>query len=79
MDNLARDAVAATKAGMSYGQWKAQHPHTDPDKIPVVRHPKRVPNGSLATCPVCGREFKVTKDRAKFCSVECRNRRKPRV
>jgi hypothetical protein len=79
MDNLSRDAIAAEKAGMSYGQWKAFHPHTDPDKMPVVRRPKRVVNGSTATCPVCGRQFEVTKDRSKYCSVECRDRRKARV
>lgn len=79
MDNLSKDALAATRAGMSYGQWKAQHPYTDPDRMPPIRHAKRAPVGSSAICPVCGRQFEVTKDRAKYCSVECRNRRRVRV
>lgn len=28
LDDLTRDAIAAERAGMSYGQWKARHPHT---------------------------------------------------
>lgn len=79
MDNLTRDVLAAEKAGMSYGQWKAQHPHTDPDKMPVVRRAKKPLSHSSAICPVCGRQFEVTKDRSKFCSVACRNNRMPKV
>jgi hypothetical protein len=75
MDNLTKDVLAAEKAGMSYGQWKAFHPHTDPDKMPLIRYPKRKPEGSSAICPVCGKQFEVTKDRAKYCSTDCRNRR----
>jgi hypothetical protein len=28
LDDLAMDVLAAEKAGMSYGQWKARHPYT---------------------------------------------------
>ena len=31
LDDLTRDAIAAERAGMSYGQWKARHPHTKQD------------------------------------------------
>lgn len=30
-DNLTRDAIAAERAGMSYGKWKAMHPNTKKD------------------------------------------------
>ena len=30
-DNLTRDAIAAERAGMSYGKWKAMHPYTKKD------------------------------------------------
>ena len=79
MDNLTRDVLAAERAGMSYGRWKAFHPHTDPDKKPLVRFPKRKLESSSAICPVCGRQFEVTKDRAKYCSAECMRNRRVRV
>lgn len=38
MDNLTRDAIAAQKAGMSYGKYKALHPNTrdDDEKEEIV-------------------------------------------
>ena len=38
-DNLAKDAAAALAAKMSYGKWKAFHPHTKDGGIcvPVVK------------------------------------------
>lgn len=36
LDRLTRDAIAAQEAGMSYGQYKALHPHTpDEDEEPT--------------------------------------------
>lgn len=80
MDNLTKDVLAAEKAGMSYGHWKALHPHTDADKMPRVRYPKRAAStGYTEICPVCGRQFEVTKNRAKYCSAECLRNRSKRV
>ena len=38
-DNLAKDAAAALAAKMSYGKWKAFHPHTKDGGIcvPVIK------------------------------------------
>lgn len=35
LDNLTRDVLAAERAGMSYGQWKALHPNTKKDWEPI--------------------------------------------
>lgn len=80
MDNLTKDVLAAERAGMSYGYWKAKHPHTDPDRMPYVRYPKQKQDGSFGICPVCRRQFEITKDRSKYCSLECvRNRRRQTI
>lgn len=40
LDRLTRDAIAAEQAGMSYGNWKALHPHTPEDEPrPAKRDP----------------------------------------
>lgn len=79
LDRLTRDAIAAERAGMSYGQWKATHPHTpDEDEptgpavvetTPVVAGPGMV----LATCLYCGKEFtkRQSQTTKKFCSEAC--------
>ena len=39
-DHLDRDALAAQKAGLSYGQYKAEHPHT---YYPETQQPEEEP------------------------------------
>ena len=67
MDRLSRDSCAAIAAGMSYGKYKAQNPHTDgPDgieNIPKVRVQKK--------CEWCGTVIMAKDRRRKYCSVEC--------
>ena len=47
MDNLTMDCIAAQKAGMSYGKWKALHPTTLVD-IPIkVKSPCRICGGEM--------------------------------
>lgn len=54
MDRLTRDAIAVQKAGMSYGRYKALHPHTGEDE--PVEH--ELPgNVREITCAFCGRKF----------------------
>lgn len=66
MDNLARNAMLAKQAGMSYGQWKAMQ---KPVKIE-----KKVPDGWLV-CENCGKAFKPkTKRPQQFCEVECQKK-----
>lgn len=76
-DRLAADAIAAEKAGMSYGKWKVLHPHT-PD--PTVKTPKVLVHikGEPITrkCLCCGNEFIVAGPGAcrKYCDDKCRDR-----
>ena len=64
MNNLARDAMLAKQAGLSYGQWKAMQP-------PQEENPEEVPDGWLV-CEYCGKQFKPkTKRPKRFCEVEC--------
>ena len=63
MDNLARNAMLARQAGMSYGQWKAMQ---QPVKIE-----KAVPDGWIV-CENCGKAFKPkTKRPQRFCNCVC--------
>lgn len=66
MDNLTRDAIAAEKAGMSYGKWKAQHPFTNPDS---KRYGQKI---LICKCKICGIEFETTGQRKVTCSDKCR-------
>ena len=69
MDNLDRDVIAAAKEGKSYGQWKAEHPNTNPDRLPE----DEVPDGAkTAFCRYCKKEFIVTRTTMVLCSDECR-------
>lgn len=62
MDNLARNAMLAKQAGMSYGQWKSLQP---PDKIE-----KKIPEGWVV-CKWCGKHFKPRTNQ-KYCDIDCR-------
>lgn len=64
MDRLTRDSTAAIAAGMSYGKWKALHPHTeygDGNKVKL--------------CKICGGIISRSKGRGGhnvlYCSYEC--------
>ena len=63
MDSLTQNAIAAKKAGMSYGKWKAlQKP---------VKIQKTIPEGWLI-CQWCGKPFKPkSKRKPKFCDCFC--------
>lgn len=67
IDRLAMDVAMATKAGMSYGMWKALHPRTD---VPQEPEPDE---RYVRICAHCGKEF-VLHDRRvkKYCTDECR-------
>ena len=64
MDQLTKDAVAARKAGMTYGKYIAM-------TKPVNTVPEE--EGYRHTCAHCGVEF-ITRYRRlrKFCSDQCR-------
>lgn len=62
MDNLSRNALLASQAGMSYGKWKALQEIVVPEK-------KVLPEG-WRLCPLCGKEFTGRKNK-RHCSKEC--------
>ena len=66
LDNLTRDALAAEAAGMSYGNYKAMHPHTGSYPAPGPDACRRI-----ITCANCGKEI-VVMTRRKYCSEYCR-------
>lgn len=48
MDRLTKDSLSASKAGMSYGKWKALHPHTEHEEKD---------DGTVRRCIVCGKKL----------------------
>jgi predicted nucleic acid-binding Zn ribbon protein len=73
LDRLTRDVLAAQEAGMSYGKWKALHPHTgeeenEPEEL-IVDPSKRV-----LVCIKCGKTFLASNRQAnqKYCSDACK-------
>lgn len=64
MDNLARNAMLARQANMSYGKWKAM-------QEPVKIEKKAIPDGWIV-CECCKKPFKPkTKRPQKFCGAGC--------
>ena len=70
MDNLTKDVLAAERAGMSYGQWKALHPKTKPDT--KRRATKEDGAKVYRNCRICGARFEIKYPNHIMCSDECR-------
>lgn len=85
LERLTRDAIAAEKAGMSYGKYKAMYPHTpDEDEeqetnedygdikkqAPIALRPGQ----RLGTCAQCGKAFVMgfKQSNKLYCSEDCR-------
>ena len=72
MDNLARDSSMAIAAGMSYGKWKALHPHTAeivPEKPKATKKKKSKP---VRLCRWCGKEIPETANaHRRYCCAGC--------
>lgn len=73
LDHLTRDVLAAQAAGMSYGKYKALHPHTkglydDQEPIQVDASKK------VLICICCGKTFLAPKHAGNkaYCSDECK-------
>lgn len=71
LDRLTRDVLAAEAAGMSYGKWKALHPHT-PDEDEEEEQ-EMDPDSVVVNCEYCGERFVKSKNNQtrKFCSANC--------
>ena len=71
MDPLTRDAIAAQRAGLSYGKYMAQKG----EKAAAVRYPKEVaaeaPQVPALRCSVCGKVLPDGHKSRKYCSAEC--------
>lgn len=69
MDNLSATALAARKAGMSYGQYVALNGVRFINKPIVVDVPTKI-------CPECGNKFSLKGRRADkvYCDAECQRR-----
>lgn len=63
MDRLARNAMLARQAGMTYGKWKALQPIVKVEEKPI-------PEG-WRKCEHCGKPFKK-KHGQRFCDIYCR-------
>lgn len=77
IDYLARDVLAAQKAGMSYGNWKAIHLNTREKGENLIHEDESEINESapvdvIISCVVCGTVFHAKSTRAKFCCDACR-------
>ena len=70
LDNLTKDVLAAEKAGMSYGRWKALHPKTKPE--PKRKVTKEDGAKVYRNCRICGRRFEPQYPQQRICSDECR-------
>lgn len=57
------DSIAAMRAGMSYGKWKALHPHTDME-VPQV-------DDSLPRCKICGKVMPKSSHNRLYCDDIC--------
>ena len=67
------DAIAAQKAGMSYGKYKAIHPGTYLTSVEIVPPEPPKPCPLLRVCARCGELFEITspKNRQRYCSPDC--------
>lgn len=61
MDRLTKDSKAASDSGMSYGKWKASHPHTEHEGQN---------DETGRRCIVCGK--KLHGHQMRFCGPVCR-------
>lgn len=76
LDRITRTVIAAQKAGMSYGMYKALHPHTpddDQDETTDIYPEYLRPGNRVKNCAQCGKQFAVMPMRAnkQYCSPEC--------
>ena len=66
MDRLARNAMLARQANMSYGKWKAMQP------IVPIAEKKETSPVKMKVCPWCGKQFEA-KGKKVYCDDFCRN------
>lgn len=66
------EAIAARKAGMSYGKYKATHPGTYLTSVEIEPPNPPKPEPVRRSCARCGKMFEVdAHKRKRYCSMEC--------
>ena len=72
MDQLTLDSIAAQKAGMSYGKWKALQYKPVVVPVAVEPEPEKVskPTPPERRCPACGQIINGH-GLKKYCSYDC--------
>ena len=74
VDQLTLDCIAAQKAGMTYGKWKALH-HV-PVAVVIPQQEVEVPQveeeAPKRVCRYCGKEFTVTHGSMLYCDSACK-------
>lgn len=89
-DAITMDAIAAEKAGMSYGKYKALYPHTKEANEAKLTTPEKEPTSPASptsptrrtynrryvrVCPVCRNSFITGNAQRIYCSDTCKNRK----
>lgn len=79
-DNLTLDTVDATRAGMSYGQYKAVNPKTraaNEARMAAAKPPVSKPARVFEfTCRNCGEKFRTTNSMRRYCGSTCSMRKR---
>lgn len=74
VDRLTQDCIAAEKAGMSYGKWKALH-YVPPVVVVIpqqeVQEPEIKKPAVKRLCLTCGKEIRGHKNR-QYCDYNCK-------
>lgn len=79
MDDLTRDALAASRCGMSYGRYKGlQHEIAERKgrPAPVIKQEETPPAHKEfnLVCVQCGKHYVGRHPRRKYCSDVCKNK-----
>ena len=76
MDQLARDAIAAQKAGMSYGKYMAMKHQPAPAVLQKKKTGKKKTDAvsERPRCKLCGELIPEDSKNRKYCSYECAER-----
>lgn len=72
MDNLSKDAIAAQRAGVSYGQYMARQRDMGRVRPPEKKEETNPRLKHELVCAICGAKFKSVTRMRKYCSDSCK-------
>ena len=74
VDQLTQDYIAARKAGMTYGKWKALH-YVPPVEVEIPKKGEMKPEVRddlpKRACRYCGKEFNAACSQKLYCNHDC--------